>query len=1036
GGVQTVTTTVKDNGGYSVDVPKDLPDGNYTVEAKVQDPSGNEGKANDNGSVDTVAPTITVDAPDNSKDNTPTISGKTDAPAGSVVTVIVTDAKGGVQTVTTTVKDNGGYSVDVPKGLPDGSYTVEAKVQDPAGNEGKANDKGSVDTVAPKITVDAPDNCDDNTPTITGKTDAPVGSVVTVVVSDANGRVQTVTTTVKPNGGYSVDVPKGLPDGNYTVEAKVKDPAGNEGKASDKGSIDTVAPTITVDAPDNSRDNTPTITGKTDAPVGSVVTVEVADANGRIQTVTTTVKGNGSYSVDVPNGLPEGKYVAKASVKDAAGNIAKATDPGSVDTITPSVKAADQYVQEATGTKVGGIIKVGDASGIAMITVAGKDVTSASAARPVVIKTDKGTLTVNVYNAAKGEVAYTYTENGGRKDHSKGDNSVIDKFVVAVKDKAGNAGMDTLDIKITDTAPVAANDVNSMSERDTSVYGNVLANDLKGADTPITSSSGSANGQYGKLVMAQDGTYTYTLNGNNSAVKALNSGQKLVDTFTYTIKDADGDTSTAELSITINGVDNDQITIGSNGSNTIKGGSGNDVLIGDHGGTQTIITKGANYNVAILFDVSSSMNNFIAADGKSYLHMAKKSLLKLAGDLAAHDGNVNTTLIVFSGKAREVVDIRDLNEHNVNKLLKGISAQTAKETGGVTNYEDAFRDTAKWFKEVSGNGYNNVTYFLTDGQPTAYGKDGSSGHKRSIGYVTQEAVDAGLHSFKKLSALSAVHAIGFKQGVEQTTLKYFDTTTSGPLGYGRDVVSAPIYYNKHASVVYHGATGEASIVHSPKELDAALQKGSTSIVANQVSHDTLIGGEGNDILFGDSINTDQLSWTNKATGVSYEAGSHDGMGSAALDEFIKWSENGGKAATTQQKVDFVHNNWENLLDGRSDGGNDNLSGGAGNDILFGGAGNDTLAGGEGADKFVFLANSNSGKDQILDFQAGTDKVVFADLVSSADLQGAVWNDKTHTLSFTGVGENGATYQNSITFSGMSSGETLNSILEKHVEFIG
>ncbi|OSI09079.1 hypothetical protein BWD10_11205 [Neisseria zoodegmatis] len=670
------------------------------------------------------------------------------------------------------------------------------------------------------------------------------------------------------------------------------------------------------------------------------------------------------------------------------------------------------------------------------MTVAGKDVTSASAARPVVIKTDKGTLTVNGYNAAKGEVAYTYTENGGRKDHSKGDDSVIDKFVVAVKDKAGNTGMDTLDIKITDTAPVAANDVNSMSERDTSVYGNVLANDLKGADTPITSSSGSANGQYGKLVMAQDGTYTYTLNGNNSAVKALNSGQKLVDTFTYTIKDADGDTSTAELSITINGVDNDQITIGSNGSNTIKGGSGNDVLIGDHGGTQTIITKGANYNVAILFDVSSSMNKFIAADGKSYLHMAKKSLLKLAGDLAAHDGNVNTTLIVFSGKAREVVDIRDLNEHNVNKLLKGISAQTAKETGGVTNYEDAFRDTAKWFKEVSGNGYNNVTYFLTDGQPTAYGKDGSSGHKRSIGYVTQEAVDAGLHSFKKLSALSAVHAIGFKQGVEQTTLKYFDTTTSGPLGYGRDVVSAPIYYNKHASVVYHGATGEASIVHSPKELDAALQKGSTSIVANQVSHDTLIGGEGNDILFGDSINTDQLSWTNKATGVSYEAGSHDGMGSPALDEFIKWSENGGKAATTQQKVDFVHNNWENLLDGRSDGGNDNLSGGAGNDILFGGAGNDTLAGGEGADKFVFLANSNSGKDQILDFQAGTDKVVFADLVSSADLQGAVWNDKTHTLSFTGVGENGATYQNSITFSGVSSGETLNSILEKHVEFIG
>ena len=250
------------------------------------------------------------------------------------------------------------------------------------------------------------------------------------------------------------------------------------------------------------------------------------------------------------------------------------------------------------------------------------------------------------------------------------------------------------------------------------------------------------------------------------------------------------------------------------------------------------------------------------------------------------------------------------------------------------------------------------------------------------------------------------------------------------------MVSAPIYYNKYASVVYHGTTGEASIVHSPQELDAALQKGSTSIVANQVSHDTLFGGEGNDILFGDSINTDHLSWVNGTTGASYESGSHDGMGSAALDEFIKWSENGGKAATMQQKVDFVHKNWDNLLDGRSDGGDDRLNGGAGNDILFGGAGNDSLSGGEGEDKFVFLANSNSGKDQILDFQAGTDKVVFADLVSPADLKGAVWNDQTHTLSFTGVGEDGVTYKNSITFSGMSSGETLNSILEKHVEFIG
>ncbi|MDO4906454.1 MAG: VCBS domain-containing protein [Neisseria sp.] len=703
--------------------------------------------------------------------------------------------------------------------------------------------------------------------------------------------------------------------------------------------------------------------------------------------------------------------------------------------MAPFAKAEDQQVVEASGAEVSGIIKIGDVGGIAAVTVAGKDITSASAANPVTVKTAQGQLVVSGYDADKGIVTYTYIENGVRKDHSKGDDSVVDKFIVVVKDRAGNTAMDSLDIKITDTAPVAVNDSNSISEKGTLVSGNVLANDITGADVPVTVTAGKQTGNYGKLVLDSDGRYTYELDGNNAAVKALNNGQKLVDTFIYTVKDADGDSSTAELNITINGVDSDKIKIGTNESdNDIRGGGGNDVLIGDTGGTQTIITKGTDYNVAILFDISSSMKTYKTANGTSYLNMAKASLLKLAGELATHDGDINVSLIVFNQTAKQVIDIRSLNEGNVDSLLRSIIAQQSK-AGGVTNYDDAFSDTAAWFKKVSGNGYTNVTYFLTDGQPTAYGEDGKSGPYSNLGYVTQGSVDASLESFKKLSAISDVHAIGFAQGVQQTTLKYFDNTTSGSLSSGSDVV-ASFNAKGYTTVKYQGTAGEASIVNSPDELDAALAKGSSVTVLDSVANDTLIGGEGDDILFGDSINTDHLAWTDGATGAVYAAGSHNGMGSEALSEFIKWSENGGVAASDQQKVDYIQKHWIQLLDGRSDGGNDTLNGGEGNDILFGGAGNDTLIGGEGADKFVFLANSNSGQDQIMDFQAGSDKVVFADLVGPDQLQGAVWNDQTHTLSFTGVGQDGAVYQNSITFAGISSGETLSSILEKHVEFIG
>ncbi|EIF2259114.1 hypothetical protein NMR55_001067, partial [Vibrio cholerae] len=183
----------------------------------------------------TVILAITVDAPDNTNDTTPTITGTANAVPGSTVTLVVTDANGIQQTLTATVQSDGGYSVDVTTPLAEGSYQVTASVTDPAGNTGTATDDGSIDVTAPTITVDAPDNTNDTTPTITGTTNAVPGSTVTLVVTDANGTQQTLTATVQPDGGYSVDVTTPLAEGSYQVTASVTDPAGNTGKANDNG---------------------------------------------------------------------------------------------------------------------------------------------------------------------------------------------------------------------------------------------------------------------------------------------------------------------------------------------------------------------------------------------------------------------------------------------------------------------------------------------------------------------------------------------------------------------------------------------------------------------------------------------------------------------------------------------------------------------------------------------------------------------------------------------------------------------------------
>ena len=1032
GATHTVTVPVTEEGTYAVDLSEQLPDGKYTVSATVSNSTGKTATASDTGEIDTTA-VITVEAPDLSNDNTPTLTGTTtDVEEGQTVTLTVTDSRGGSQVVTATVQADGSYQAEVPNALPDGRYSVEAVVSDKAGNRAEARDdnngKGNViDTTAPVITVDAPDNTSDNTPLISGTTDAPAGSVVSITVTDSRGSVQTVSVSVGADGRYSVEVPKALAEGRYTAEAAVKDPAGNEGKASDNGSIDITAPVISVDIPEVSRDTTPTISGKTDVPAGTVVTITVTGKDGHPQVVTTTVKDDGSFEVDVPEALPEGPVSVEAVVKDPAGNEGRASDNGTIDTTAPIVNAPGHSVEEASSAAVKGFIQVSDKSPVTAITVAGKDVTSATAAHPVMIHTVRGTLIVTGYDAASGKVTYRYVEGGKAADHSTGDNSVKDSFVVMVRDAAGNTAMDSLDIRITDTAPVAVHDTNSIKDTGMSVSGDVLSNDVLGADTPVAVTVGNTNGQYGSLTLNANGQYTYTVNPNNAAVKALNGGETLKDSFTYTVTDADGDKSTATLDITINGTDADKAVIGKNGGDNITGGTGNDALIGDAGGYRLIIKPGQNYNVALVLDTSESMNTFRTDSGEAYIEMARKSLLKLAKDFAHHDGHLNVTLFAFNSTAKQVVTINDLTEQNVDKLLNQIMSLRAH---GVTNYDDAFRDATDWFGKVSSNGYHNVTYFLTDGQPTTYGDTGETPWR---GYVTQDAVNAALHSFKKLSAVSDVHAVGFAKGAKESMLDYYDNTVSD----GHSITEGSLWYQTYPSPVYYsGAVGESQVVSNPSQLDAALERGSTERVVNNVSSDTLTGGEGDDVLFGDSINTDHLSWTNGITGVAYTSGSHDAMGAKALTEYIKWTDNAGTDATDQQVANYVKNHWKDLLDNRADGGDDTLNGGKGDDVLFGGAGNDTLTGGEGADQFVFLANSNNGNDVITDFQAGVDKVVFADLVSPHDLQNAVWNDETHTLSFTGVGKDGTTYQNSITFNGLSVGETLDSVLQNHVETIG
>ncbi|WP_332749464.1 VCBS domain-containing protein [Hydrogenophaga sp.] len=99
--------------------------------------------------------------------------------------------------------------------------------------------------------------------------------------------------------------------------------------------------------------------------------------------------------------------------------------------------------------------------------------------------------------------------------------------------------------------------------------GNVFANDptQDPGDTRLVThvtsespsgTSGSAgttvSGAYGTLLLKADGSYVYEVNAAHTAVKALkNPGETLEERFGYTVNDATGMTSTAELVVTVRG---------------------------------------------------------------------------------------------------------------------------------------------------------------------------------------------------------------------------------------------------------------------------------------------------------------------------------------------------------------------------------------------------------------------------------------------------------------------------------------------------
>ncbi|MEZ7190232.1 Ig-like domain-containing protein, partial [Pseudoalteromonas sp. DY56-GL22] len=191
---------------------------------------------------------------------------------------------------------------------------------------------GEIDITAPTISLDTLADSNDVTPLISGQTTgAAVGSLVLLTITDSAGNVQSATATVQADGSWSVEPSTALAEGDYTVVATVSDAAGNEGSDTETGTIDVTAPTISIDAPALTNDNTPTVTGTSDL-ANTSLAVTFTDADGISHSVTVTTDASGNWSAEAGQALADGNYTVSASISDAAGNNSSASDSGEVDT--------------------------------------------------------------------------------------------------------------------------------------------------------------------------------------------------------------------------------------------------------------------------------------------------------------------------------------------------------------------------------------------------------------------------------------------------------------------------------------------------------------------------------------------------------------------------------------------------------------------------------------------------------------------------------------------------------------------------------
>lgn len=480
----------------------------------------------------------------------------------------------------------------------------------------------------------------------------------------------------------------------------------------------------------------------------------------------------------------------------------------------------------------------------------------------------------------------------------------------------------------------------------------------------------------------------------------------------FMTKDNDGDKAYEEVTL----ITTTETNIGTGGDHAptsnadaiVDGNSGHDNFVGDPGGATagSETTTYPNLNVALVVDKSGSMDDN-AGDGSSRMEHMQKALKSLGTQLAdyfdtAPEGtSVDVALIAFSSSATTLTfTSEDLTTHTIVSYKIGdiyVSQKTGEVSNGASQQyrvdDDGNLETRTfsiipfgWSDWKDTHGYDDskdvVTVFedavnsLTAEGGTSY----ASGFTEAEQWLSQPDIQSAgdknvvLLVTDGLPGNNQNSASSIKTGYENAKDAYDSLTTNGhiphltvesigiQLGENEDLPGWPSSYDQPfpqtAKELLDSLTtdGEATNVTDISQLagtftgfiDKVISEGTVTPAAD----DVILGGRGNDMLFGDALNADYLlgdeyTWEGKDT---YVKGSSWSIIQAYLAATL------GYPPTEADIAKFISQNDDKLglTDSITDdtgsvrGGNDTLLGGSGDDIVYGQGGDDLLFG-DGSD---------------------------------------------------------------------------------------